>query len=88
VSELLEDTYLNFKPLAEQKNLHFQIDVPATRLFAWVDIEAFTKILTNLFSNAVKYADSKVFVCLLPFDKEVNYFTIEIKNDGYLVPLK
>ena len=88
ITELLEDTFLNFKPLAEQKNLGFYIDVPAIRLFAWVDIEAFNKILTNLFSNAVKYAATRVFVNLLPFDKEANCFTIEIKNDGYLVPFE
>jgi signal transduction histidine kinase len=86
ITELLEDTFLNFKPLAEQKNLHFNIDIPPTKLFAWIDVEAFTKILTNLFSNAVKYADSKVFVCLLPQHADDKFFTIEIKNDGYLVP--
>jgi signal transduction histidine kinase/ligand-binding sensor domain-containing protein len=88
ITELLEDTYLNFKSLAEKKNLHFQIDLPPSKLFASVDIEAFNKILTNLFSNAVKYADTKVVVCLVPFEKEDKYFTIEIKNDGYLVPVE
>ncbi len=88
ITELLEDTFLNFKPLAEHKNLHFQIDLPNPTLYAWVDIEAFNKILTNLFSNAVKYAESKIFVSLLPFDTESKYFTIEIKNDGYLVPFE
>ncbi|MEP7106485.1 MAG: two-component regulator propeller domain-containing protein [Ferruginibacter sp.] len=86
ISELLEETYLNFKPLAEQKNLSFQLDLPANRLMAFVDVEAFTKILTNLFSNAVKYADSKVYVYLLPSNKKEKFFTIEIENDGYLVP--
>ncbi|MEO6327831.1 MAG: triple tyrosine motif-containing protein, partial [Ginsengibacter sp.] len=86
ISELLEDTWLNFKPLAEQKNLLFDIELPSPRLFASVDIEAFNKILTNLFSNAVKYAESKVAVCLLPFSDDDKFFTIEIKNDGYLIP--
>ncbi|MEO5893713.1 MAG: two-component regulator propeller domain-containing protein [Ferruginibacter sp.] len=86
ISELLEETFLNFKPLAEQKNLSFQVHLPPGRLLAYVDTEAFTKILTNLFSNAVKYASSKVSVYLLPLNKQDNSFTIEIKNDGYLVP--
>ncbi len=86
ISELLEDTYLNFKPLAEQKNLGLHIDIPSASLFAFVDIEAFNKILTNLFSNAVKYADSKVDVYLMPFEKDDKFFTIKIKNDGYLIP--
>lgn len=86
VSELLEETFVNFKPLAEQKNCDFQLDMPQGHLWAQVDVEAFNKILTNLFSNAVKYADSKVFARLLSFSKEDKSFTIEIKNDGYLVP--
>ena len=86
ISELLEETFVNFKPLAEQKNIQFRLDIPPEPLWAWVDVEAFNKILTNLFNNAVKYADDKVFIQLLPFHKEDKYFTIEIKNDGYLVP--
>ena len=31
-------------------------------LYAFIDTDAFNKILTNLFSNAVKYAKSKVEV--------------------------
>lgn len=86
ISELLEETYLSFKPLAEQKNIILTIKMPLVSLHAFVDIEALNKILSNLFSNAIKYADKKVTVCLLPFSKEDNFFTIEIKNDGYLIP--
>lgn len=85
ISELLEDTYLSFKPWGEQKNLDFTLNLPSTRLFAYVDIEAFNKILTNLFSNAVKYAEKKVTARLLPFAEEDNFFMIEVKNDGYLI---
>jgi signal transduction histidine kinase len=86
ISELLEETWLSFKPLAEQKGLDLEIDLPSLPLFASVDIEAFNKILTNLFSNAVKYAEKKVSVTLLPFREADPFFTIEIKNDGYLIP--
>ena len=86
ITELLEDTFLNFKPLAEQKNLGFYIDLPAAPVFAAIDIEAFNKILTNLFSNAVKYAATKVYVCLLPCKEDDRFFSLEIKNDGYLIP--
>jgi ligand-binding sensor domain-containing protein/signal transduction histidine kinase len=86
ISELVEDTYANFKPLAEQKNLVFSIHLPSFNVFAFIDIEAFNKILTNLFSNAVKYAQSRVYVSLLAGDESDNSFTIEIKNDGFLIP--
>jgi signal transduction histidine kinase len=86
ISELLEETYLNFKTLADQKNLFYDISFPATPLFAYVDPEALNKILYNLFSNAVKYAEEKVYVSLLPFGEQPNCFTIIFKNDGYIIP--
>lgn len=88
IAELLTDTYINFKPLAEQKNIDFVLNITTPELFAFVDIEAFNKILTNLFSNAIKYAESKVMVDLPPVEKQDKCFTIEIKNDGYLVPFE
>lgn len=86
INELLEETYLNFKPLAEQKNLFYNINLPQKKLFAFIDTEAFIKILSNLFSNAVKYANSRVSVSLLPTNDEDLFFTIEIKNDGFIIP--
>jgi len=86
ITELIEEMYSSFKPLAEQKNISFTLDLPSTPLFAYVDIEAFHKILSNLFGNVVKYASSKAIVCLLPFTEQQKYFTIEIKNDGYIIP--
>ncbi len=86
ITELLEETYLNFKPLAEQKDLLFQLHLSAPKLWAFVDVDAFNKILTNLFSNAVKYASKRVQVHLLPVENGDQSFTIEIKNDGYLIP--
>ncbi len=86
ITELVEDTYLSFKPLAEQKNITLTIQAPPSSLYAFVDIEAFNKILTNLFSNAVKYAANKVEIKLLPVKEEDKTFTIEVRNDGYIIP--
>lgn len=88
ISELIEDTFISFKPLAEQKDLQFTMTSLPQKLFAFIDTEAFNKILTNLFSNAVKYASSKVEICLLPVKKDDKTFTIEIKNDGYIIPFE
>jgi ligand-binding sensor domain-containing protein/signal transduction histidine kinase len=86
ISELVEDTFLSFVPLAEQKDLRFSMCPASQKIVAFIDAEAFNKILTNLFSNAVKYAHSKVEVCLLPVKKDDKTFTVEIKNDGYIIP--
>jgi len=86
ITELLEETYTSFKPLAEQKNLRFHLSAPAKPLQAFIDAEAFNKILGNLFSNAIKYAESLVEVALLPGAAEDTCFTITIKNDGFTIP--
>lgn len=86
ISELLDETYLNFKTLSDQKNLFFNIRFPSTPLYAYVDPEALNKIFSNLFSNALKYAREKVEIELLPFNVEDKLFTIAFKNDGYLIP--
>ncbi|HEX8278176.1 MAG TPA: HAMP domain-containing sensor histidine kinase, partial [Segetibacter sp.] len=87
ISDLLEDTYQSFKPLAEQKNLNFSLHLPSTELVASVDVDAFNKILNNLFSNAIKYASREVAVSLLPFTVQENIFTIEVENDGFRIPM-
>ena len=86
ITELLEEMHANFRPLAETRNLWYGLDLPADRLFAYVDTDAFLKILANLFSNAVKYAGKEVHIRLLPFTTGDVCFTIVIRNDGYLIP--
>jgi signal transduction histidine kinase len=84
ISELVEETYLSFKPLAEEKNIHFTISLPQVKQYAYIDIEAFNKILTNLLSNAVKYAKSRVHLSLFPSGED--FFKVEIRNDGFIIP--
>ncbi|HKO80339.1 MAG TPA: two-component regulator propeller domain-containing protein [Chitinophagaceae bacterium] len=88
IPELLEEIFISFKPLAEQKELSFYLAPLPQQLFAFIDTDAFTKIVTNLLSNAIKYAKSKVEVILLPVKKDDTSFTIEVKNDGYLIPFE
>jgi ligand-binding sensor domain-containing protein/signal transduction histidine kinase len=86
ISELLSDTYLNFKPLAEEKDLDFQLHLPKEQLHAPIDLDAFNKVLNNLFSNVIKYSVKNAGVALLPFNSADDRFIIEFKNDGYLIP--
>ncbi|HEY4290879.1 MAG TPA: two-component regulator propeller domain-containing protein [Puia sp.] len=57
-------------------------------IYAFVDTDAFNKILTNLLSNAVKYAKSKVELHIFPLRPGDPGFVIEVKNDGYLIPME
>lgn len=85
ISELLKDICSRFRPTAEQKKLHFELLAPES-LRAHVDTEALNKILSNLLTNAIKYAHSRVSIHLLPNSAGDSVYAIEVKNDGLLVP--
>lgn len=86
VSDLVQDMYEQFKPLAEQKNIQFTIQAPSIPLYAFIDPEAFNKIIANLLNNAIKYGKQKVTVRLMPFTSEDTDLHIQITNDGFIIP--
>ncbi|HTE11641.1 MAG TPA: ATP-binding protein, partial [Chitinophagaceae bacterium] len=86
ITAVIQEEYLNFIPVAKKKNLFYTIDLPEKDVYAMADEEALHKIFSNLFGNAVKYAIKTVNVRLLPPGKENVFFTLEISNDGYIIP--
>lgn len=86
INEILQENFTSFKPAAEQKNLDYQLELPRITLYAFVDAEAIKKIITNLFSNAIKYAARITVIKLLPFSSDDDFFRIEFRNDGYIIP--
>lgn len=83
ITELIEETYVRFSQIIQDKNLQFNFLKPMEDVYAYVDEEAIRKILSNLFSNAVKYSQSIVEVQL---DCKSSKFLIIVKNDGKLIP--
>lgn len=86
VRTLLQDTSQDFTPQAKKKNLEYTIDLPSSAISAIADEEALQRILSNLLSNAIKYAAKQVTVVLYPAGKDDACFTIEISNDGHIIP--
>jgi ligand-binding sensor domain-containing protein/signal transduction histidine kinase len=86
VKTLLQQTYLDFASQARKKGLDYTIDLPSYAVNAIADEEALQRILGNLLSNAIKYASSSVTVALNVTGKDDDYFTIEISNDGHVIP--
>ncbi|WP_161596675.1 ligand-binding sensor domain-containing protein [Chitinophaga vietnamensis] len=86
VSELLAETFRNFEELARAKSLHYSLQMPATDVYIAADQEALRKIFDNLFSNAVKYAASKVLCEMTEPDPSGGMLIITISNDGKVVP--
>ncbi|WP_165760445.1 ligand-binding sensor domain-containing protein [Niastella populi] len=86
ITDLLQDVYSNFQPLAKKRNLQYNLILPDAPVVALVDEDALNKILSNLFSNAVKYADSQITAQLYPVQKDDAHFIFEISNDGVQIP--
>ncbi|MFC0772095.1 ligand-binding sensor domain-containing protein [Terrimonas alba] len=85
IPELVEDMHASFQPLADHRYLSYSLQTPSNDFYAMVDNDSFQKILSNLYSNAIKYAENTVQVRLAWLEKE-NEFLIEFKNDGLLIP--
>lgn len=87
VSELIRETSLRFTPLAKQKGLLFDMDLPEKDMYVQVDKEAFLKIISNLINNAIRYCKS--FVRLKAYiagDNEDSWFHLITDNDGEKIP--
>ena len=85
VNDFLTELYTTFKPAAEQKGLQYTIELPRITLHAFVDTEAFKKIISNLINNAIKYGGTKMHIKLLAFSSEDELFHMEFRNDGNII---
>src|SRR5690606_7236812 len=83
VSSLILICLQDFAPLIESKQIKLIKSLDKT-LSADVDIEAMYKLLSDLLSNATKYAEKEVYVDLYRIT-ETERFCIELKNDGVLL---
>ncbi|HJR99980.1 MAG TPA: two-component regulator propeller domain-containing protein [Flavobacterium sp.] len=83
ISSMLRNLQLRFSQLIEEKEIVFELELGKKDIFAFVDKEAFKKILSNLMSNAIKYSKEKATITLFRDDKKM---TLIVKNDGNLIP--
>jgi signal transduction histidine kinase/DNA-binding response OmpR family regulator len=79
ISLLINEIYLRFNTTAVNRHLKFEMSLPSEDFYADVDQEALTKILSNLFNNAIKFAKSTI---MLTLKKEADSFQISICSDG------
>ena len=83
---LVEDInriFSRFSVDADIKGVQFSINVPDRPIYVWTERDALDKIVTNMFSNAVKYAGSKASVELLVGE---DVFRVVVINDGIIIP--
>ncbi|WP_100844891.1 hybrid sensor histidine kinase/response regulator transcription factor [Flavobacterium sp. 5] len=83
ISLLVRQLHSQFTPLIEEKNIHLELELGEKDIYAFVDEEAIRKILTNLISNALKYAKKEVIITLFRDESSLEFI---VKNDGNLIP--
>jgi len=79
LNELMQDLYVRFHQSAEIKNIDLQLILPEQDIKLGVDREAFNKMVSNLMSNALKYAVSNVVMELQLIEHN---FEVRISDDG------
>ncbi|MDR2764991.1 MAG: response regulator [Tannerella sp.] len=83
VARLLHEIVDRFEPTIHQKGKTLTLHMPEEDITAAVDKEAFTKIVSNLLNNALKYAAHHIEVRLT---KESTSFSISVSSDGDRIP--
>ncbi|UUF16614.1 MULTISPECIES: two-component regulator propeller domain-containing protein [Flavobacterium] len=83
ISSMVRNLHLRFSQLIEERGIEFELELGDKDIFAFVDKEAFKKILSNLMSNAIKYSKDKASITLFRDEKKL---TLIVKNDGNLIP--
>ena len=83
---LMQFTCKRFTALAKQRGVNLTCQVPEKEVWASVDKEALTKIISNLLTNALKYG--KTFARFqLTVDEKEEHFRVTASNDGKIIPL-
>lgn len=77
LSDILQAIYKRFTSLARERGLRFTIE-SIDDLHASIDKEGFTKIISNLFTNAIKYSDTYIHV-KLRLDKSSNLLILSVE---------
>ena len=85
ISLLVEETVARFRNSTEK--IAIRTDCPDAHVLFYADSEAFTKILSNLLANALKYARSTVVVALrILNDDRGRTLRLSVRDDGDGIP--
>ncbi|MDO5035558.1 MAG: two-component regulator propeller domain-containing protein [Porphyromonas sp.] len=85
ITSLVYEVLDRFTSAIENRNISFVSTFPKEEVYADVNKEALSKIISNLLSNSVKYSKSKVSIALTS-DETSMY--IRTSNDGALIPVE
>lgn len=87
INMFTKDLCATFSPTIENKNINLTFDIPDRCYYITADIDALTKIIGNLLSNAFKYCQKYVSVSLSEYTEDGSAsIRLRINNDGDRLP--
>lgn len=86
IKTLLMNVYQRFQLSADIKHIKISLTMPEESCYARVDQEAFTKVVSNLLSNALKFTDTCIWIDLLIVgDKKLE---VRVRDNGQGIDVK
>lgn len=82
---LIQEIGDRFRDTVENKELRFEIQINTSETNAFIDPESCTKIISNLLSNASKYARTFIRI-ILSYQENEGMFVLDVINDGDPIP--
>lgn len=79
---VVKDICKSFDPLAEQKNIGFDLILKNKELCLWIDRDKIEKVIYNLLSNAFKFTPRGGFIELRLDGTEENFVKISVSDTG------
>lgn len=79
IKESISDTFHNFLPMAEIKNVSVTFNVPNHECYAMANNEALHHVMDNLLSNALKFTNNQIWIDI---EDNGDSFCIIIKDNG------
>lgn len=86
IKAVLSTICQQFALAAELKNVKVILNMPEAACYAKIDTEAFTKIVSNLLSNALKFTVSHIWIDLMITDER--RLELRIKDNGQGIALE
>ncbi len=83
INSLVQAVYVRFTSLMREKGIELKTSLPEEPIYAYVDKESVTKVVSNLVNNAVKYCEKEIDIEL---KQDGENFQLLLRNDGNLIP--
>lgn len=85
IKEFISEMHERFKKSAQNKKILLDLKLPKEKnLFVYSDLDALTKIIGNLLTNALKFAQLKITLKLI--SRHNKGFLVSVEDDGQGIP--